>query len=67
LARNSEEFKGRVFADCDKRYKNIRGKITTAIIRSFIFILFTKAFIALFIEGSFEKVFYGQIQWGAMG
>jgi len=67
LARNNEDFKEKVFADCNKRYKNIKGKITTAIIRSFIFILFTKAFIAFFIEGSFETVFYGHIQWLVMG
>ena len=67
LARNSEDFKEKVFADCDKRYKNIKGKVTTAIIRSFVFILFTKAFIAFFIEGSFESIFYGQIQWAVMG
>lgn len=66
LARSSEGFKEKVFADCEIRYRNIKGKVTTAIIRSFVFILFTKAFIALFVEGSFEKVFYGQIQWGAM-
>jgi len=67
LARNNEDFKEKVFADCDKRYKNIKGKVTTAIIRSFVFILFTKAFIAFFIEGSFESIFYGQIQWAVMG
>jgi hypothetical protein len=66
LARDSEGLKAKVFADCEQRYRNIKGKITTAIIRSFVFILFTKAFIALFIEGSFERIFYGQIQWGAM-
>jgi hypothetical protein len=66
LVKNEEEFKERVFADCNKRYKRIRGKITTAIIRSFVFILVTKAFIALFVEGSFENLFYGHIQWAAM-
>jgi hypothetical protein len=66
-ARNSEDFKEKVFADCNKRYKNIKGKVTTAIIRSFVFILFTKAFIAFFVEGSFETIFYGHIQWLVMG
>lgn len=67
LVKNNEEFKDRVFADCNIRYKRIKGKITTAIIRSFVFILVTKAVIALFIEGTFENLFYGQIQWAAMG
>ena len=67
LARNSEEFKEKVFEDCNKRYKGIKSKITTAIIRSFVFILFTKAFIAFFVEGTFESLVYGHIQWIVMG
>lgn len=67
LVKNDEEFKDRVFADCNTRYKRIKSKITTAIIRSFVFILVTKTFIAVFLEGSFENLFYGQIQWAAMG
>ncbi len=67
LVKDIEDFKHKVFADCEKRYRNIAGKVRTAIVRSFIFILVTKAFIALFIEGSFESLFYGQIQWVTMG
>jgi hypothetical protein len=63
LVNDPVKFKETVFAICEKRYKNIGKKIRTAIIRSFIFILFTKAFVALFIEGTFERFFYGQIQW----
>lgn len=67
LVKNNEEFKDNVFADCEKRYRSIRSKITTAIIRSFVFILVTKAVIALAFEGTFENLFYGKIQWGSMG
>ncbi len=63
LAKEPEALKNRVFEICRARYKNVRDKITTAIIRSFIFILATKAFIALFVEGAFERLFYGQVQW----
>ena len=63
LVKNEEEFKMRVLAACGKRYRTINKKVRTAIIRSFVFILFTKAFVALFIEGTFEKIFLGQIQW----
>jgi hypothetical protein len=66
LANNPEKFKERILAICSARYKSIGRKIRTAIIRSFIFILFTKAFIALFVEGTFERIFYGQIQWGSI-
>lgn len=63
LVNDEETFKKIVFLICDKRYKNIEKKVRTAIIRSFVFILFTKAFIALSIEGSFEKIFFGAVQW----
>ena len=63
LAKSDDDFKTRVFSACNRRYKNINKKVKTAIIRSFVFILFTKAFVALFIEGTFEKLFLGQIQW----
>ena len=63
LSKDDEAFRKRVFYACERRYKGIRQRVKTAIIRSFIFILFTKAFIALFIEGTFEKLFFGQIQW----
>ena len=67
LIKDQVKFKERIFAICNARYKNIGRKIRTAIIRSFVFILFTKAFIALFVEGTFERIFYGQIQWMSIG
>ena len=67
LAKDLEKFKEEVFAICEARYKNIGKKIRTAIIRSFIFILFTKAFIALFVEGAFERFLFGHIQWLSIG
>jgi hypothetical protein len=67
LVKTQEDFRKRVFEICRVRYKSVRKKITTAIIRSFVFILVTKALIALFIEGAFEKLFYGNIQWLSIG
>jgi hypothetical protein len=67
LVQDPEKFKDRIFAICETRYKSIGKKIRTAIIRSFIFILFTKAFVALFIEGTFERLVYGQVQWVSIG
>jgi hypothetical protein len=46
------------------RYKNIGAKVRRAIIRSFIFILFTKALFAFVVEGSYERILYGHILWG---
>lgn len=66
LAPNEEAFREKVFITCSKKYKTIGRKVKTAIIRSFIFILFTKAVIALAVEGTFESVFLGEIQWSSM-
>lgn len=67
LVNDEEDFRNRVFEICKARYRNVRMKVTTAIIRSFIFVLVTKAMIALFIEGTFEKIFYGNVQWLSIG
>src|ERR1035437_5449016 len=55
LIREPEEFKDKIFEICKYRYKNLGKKIRTAILRSFVFILFTKAFVAVFVEGTFER------------
>jgi len=67
LAKEPEKLKEEILAICEARYKSIGKKIRTAIIRSFVFILFTKAFVALFVEGTFERLLYGQIQWLSIG
>ncbi len=51
---------------CNDRYKGIVGKVRRAIIRSVIFILFTKAIFALFVEGMFENLIYGKVIWTSM-
>lgn len=67
VIKNEDELRRKVYYACDFRYKNIRKKVNTAIIRSFIFILFTKALVALVIEGTFERVFLGSVQWFTIG
>lgn len=66
LVGEENSFKEKVFAACEKRYESINKKVRTAIIRSFIFILFTKALIALSIEGTFERIFLGHVAWLAI-
>ena len=51
---------------CSQRYKSVVGKVRRAIIRSVIFIFFTKAIFALFVEGSFENLIYGKIAWSSI-
>jgi len=48
------------------RYKSIVSKVRRAIIRSVIFIFFTKAIFAFFIEGTFERLIYGRIIWSSI-
>lgn len=52
---------------CLIRYKSISHKVTTAIIRSFVFILTTKLIFAFAIEGTYERLVYGSIQWVSLG
>jgi len=52
--------------ECNIRYKSISRKVRTAIIRSFVFILTTKVIFAFGIEGTYERVVYGSIQWASL-
>ncbi|MBU1032268.1 hypothetical protein KKE03_05120 [Patescibacteria group bacterium] len=61
---SDEEFlSSEILSACSVRYKAINTKVKRAIIRSVIFIFFTKALFALFVEGTFERFLYGQIIW----
>lgn len=64
ILNDEEELKKAVFAACDLRYQSISSKVQRAIIRSVIFILLTKVGFAFFVEGTYERVFLGGIQWG---
>lgn len=66
LAKNKEAFHETVFEDCSRRYKSIKSKVRTAIVRSFIFILFTKAIVAFSIEGTYESIVLGDVQWSSI-
>ncbi len=66
LLENEQEFENTVFTDCNIRYKNIASKVQRAIVRSVIFILFSKAIFGILIEGSYERLLYGKIIWSSM-
>ncbi|MGH7246087.1 MAG: hypothetical protein ACREGI_04080 [Candidatus Levyibacteriota bacterium] len=67
LIANGEEFTKAVFTACDIRYKGIASKVRRAIIRSVVFLIVTKAIIALGVEGSYENWRYGHIAWETIG
>lgn len=67
IMRSQEQLEAVVVNICEEKYKEIHKKVRTAIIRSVIFLLATKAVFALFIEGSIEKQLYGHVSWGLLG
>lgn len=66
MLENPEELETAVFEACNQRYNTIATKVQRAIIRSVIFILFTKFAFAFVVEGSYEKYLYGHILWPTM-
>ena len=66
LVRDEDQLNLEILNACAARYKSIRAKVSRAIIRSIIFIFFTKALFALLIEGTFDRLIYGQTAWSAM-
>ena len=61
--KNEEELKKLVFSTSERKYSKIVGKVRRAIVRSVIFILLSKVFFAFSIEGTYESLVYGQVQW----
>lgn len=66
LVMDDDLLNSEILSACNARYKTISGKVRRAIIRSVIFIFFTKAVFALFVEGTFEKIIYGRTLWSAI-
>ena len=57
-----------MFADCEIALQKYQRQSRLPPLSEALYLFFLpKPLSALFVEGSFEKVFYGQIQWGAMG
>ena len=63
LLTDEQKVQEKVQEICDRQYKSISSKVRRAIIRSVIFILMTKVLFAFAIEGTYERLFYGAIQW----
>jgi hypothetical protein len=64
LISNPSEFTSIITETCNAHYANIAGKVRRAIIRSIIFILLSKSFLAFFVEGTYDRLVHGQILWG---
>lgn len=66
VAENAEQLDLALYEAAANRYRTIFDKVRRAIFRSVIFILFTKALFALAIEGTYESIIYGGIQWSSI-
>ena len=66
LTSDPDQLNVAILEACSARYKTITAKVKRAVIRSVVFIFFTKALFALFIEGSFERLLYGKIIWSSI-
>lgn len=66
LVGDPEAFKVAVVNTCTKKYDNIRGKVSRAIVRGVIFILVTKALFGLGVEASVENILYGKVYWSSI-
>ncbi len=66
LVEEEEKLALAVLEACSNRYKGIMERVKRAIVRSVIFLFFTKALFALAVEGTFENLLYGKVLWGSM-
>jgi len=64
LLQDENAFKTYVFDICNHKYQGISKKVQTAIVRSVVFIIFTKVLFAYLVEGTYERIFFGGVQWG---
>ena len=63
ILESEEELQQVVYDACQVRYQGIAVRVRTAIIRSVLFIILTKVAFAFFVEGTYERIFMGGIQW----
>lgn len=51
---------------CTLRYQSIASKIRRAVVRSVAFLLMTKVVFAFMVEGTFERLVYGEVLWSSI-
>jgi len=63
LLENEKKFEKEVRDICDEKYKQIKLRVSTGIVRSIIYIFLTKVFIALIIEIPYEIFIFGDVRY----
>lgn len=66
LVTDSNRLQEAVDKAADERYNSISIKVRRAIIRSVAFIFLTKVIFAFLVEGTYERIVYGEILWGSI-
>lgn len=66
ILENKDELEKTVFEACETRYKGVSQRVRRAVVRSVIFILLTKFAFAFFVEGTYDKIFFGHILWTSL-
>lgn len=67
LVHNENDFEATILKTCNQRYQDISRKISTAVVKSILFVLLTKTIFALLVESSFERLIYDEVNWMAIG
>lgn len=63
LVKDEATFQEAVYTACETRYQGITSKVRRVIVRSVLFVLLTKVIFAFMVEGTYERLFYGGINW----
>lgn len=58
---HKKDFEDTIRLDCDKKYRQIRQKVRTGIVRSIVYIFITKVFFAMIIEIPYEVFMYNSV------
>ncbi len=67
LLKNQNIFSKEIIDVCEAKYKQVRKKVSTGIVRSIIYIFLTKVFLALLIEVPYEILMFDDIRYIPLG
>ncbi len=66
LIKTKEQLTKEVIEACTIRYTGIKQKVRRAVVRSVLFILCTKVIFAFAVEGTYERIAFGNVLWSSI-
>ncbi|KKR30554.1 hypothetical protein A2715_06055 [Candidatus Woesebacteria bacterium RIFCSPHIGHO2_01_FULL_39_32] len=63
LVKDKSKFEEKIRSVCESKYKQIKQRVSTGIVRSIIYIFLTKVFIALIIEIPYEVILFEEVRY----